>query len=640
MSAASVPLRRGEVSAVGTVGVLVVTAVLGLAAAFAGAYRPTPLLIALIVAVAAVLRAAQQRPISAWPAREMMLAAAVGAVALVHVLRSGQDVFMRRDAAAYLNKSRWLAETGGLRDRIDPAAFPGFDRPGFGEHNRNVTDIGDGELVFEFTNGTSVLLATAEPLGTAAVFSLTALVAMLAVVLLHLLARRCGAMPSVSLAGALVLALSGPFTAVARSTYSEPYQASVLLAGLIIAVVAIARGGRVERRGLPLAAALVGSSQLFRVDGLLYVAIFLGALTLALIVRGGGPLALRHRLAVVAAAGVPVAVGLFDLVFVAVDYGARLRDRWEPLALAAVIGTVLFLAATGPSGRRVAEPWLRWATRTPAVGRIAAGLSIAWALPLLAVQTQPLESVSYWFGPGLVVAAALGLHVLLSEGLSGRSGGATLVAAFTAFAVPLYILQPSIWADQPWASRRLMGIAAFALFLLAAVGLSALLRAALRRPWRGVQRGVGALLAVMLVAWTLHSLASVRQHQPRAGEHAILMSICDGLVGADRVVVIGYPYAAFPVRAACQVPVTIASADLAGVDELVRRSRAEGEQVGFVTTVGHAASVRMLIGGDAQGRIVRGRVGPWLQPVDDSTRQVAGRHPVSFEHHAFFVGVG
>lgn len=640
VTSAGAPLRRAETWALGTAGALSVCASVGLVAAFLGLYRPVPLLLMLATAVTAVLVAVRRSSVGSASPVEILLAIVIGAVTLLHVIRSGQDVFMRRDAAAYRIKARWLAETGGLRDRIDPAAFPGFERPNFGDHNRNVVDVGDGALALEFTNGTSVLLATAEPLGTRAVFSLASLVAMLAVLLLHLLARRCGAIPGLSLSLSLVLGLSGPFTAVARSTYSEPYQAVVLLAGLLTALIAMSRGEQAERFGLPLAATLVGSSQVFRVDGLLYVAIFLGALSLAIIVRDGPPLSLRHRLTIVIFAAVPATIGLFDLIVVAVDYGSRLRSSWEPLALAAAIAAGVFLVTPGPTGRQVLESLLRRLTVPRIGGRIAAALSAVWAVPLLAVQLEPLESVAFWFGPALVISAAIGLHVLLRSGLEGRSGEAILIATFAAFATPLYILRPSIWVDQPWASRRLMGIAAFALFLLAAIGISALLRAVSSRPSRSVQRAVGSLLALSLVAWTLHPLPSVRQHQPRAGEHAILASICEGLVGADRVVVIGYPYAAFPVRATCKVPVTVASADLEDLEELVRRSRNAGEQVGFVTTVGHAASVRMLLGGDAVGRIVRGRVGPWLQPIDDPERHIAGRHPVMFEQHAFFVGVG
>lgn len=568
----------------------------------------------------------------------VLLWGAVIGVTGVHILRAGEELFMRRDAAVYLNKARWVAGTGTIRDRIEPAAFAGVTMPGFGDQNRNVVDTGSGELAFEFLNGHSVLLATVLPLGARPVFVLSAVIAMFAIVAAHSLAIRAGASAVTTLMLMLALSLSGPFVYVARSTYSEPFQALTVLAGLLLVLWVFAQPGRRDHLRLVAGASLVASSQIFRVDGLLYTAIILGALALAVLVRGRA-LPLVARVAVLVGVFGSSAIGMFDLLVIASDYGARLRGQWLPLLLGAAASAALFLMVTGPLGVSFADRIFGWRRWQVIAKRASVSIASVWAGVLLSVQLSPLESIFFWFGPALIIAAGVGLHVLLRQSLLARDPAPMLLASFLALSIPLYILRPSIWADQPWASRRLMGVAAFALFVLAAVGITALLRGGLTRRGPRSSRVIGAALLAAVMVWTLHPLGTVRHHQPWSGEAELLEAICAGVSGADVVAVVGYPYAAFPIRAACQVPVTVLEADPEALERFLVETRAAERRLGVVTTAGNAATLRILIGPDGEGVILQASVGPMLRTIDDPTRRVAGRYPLTLEQHALFVAV-
>lgn len=530
-------------------------------------------------------------------------------VAASNFMLAGEDIFMRRDPSAYLNLAHWLRRSGSLRDRIDPDLFLGLQSPRL--RTPGVYDLGGGGLEVQFSNGPSVLLAVAGGLGDGAMFSLTALVATGAAIIGAVLAVSLGVRRHIAAGLFVTLTASTPFIYVARSTYSEPYQALVLLAGLLVAVQALRlRSSKL----LTTASFIAGSAQLFRVDGLLYVGLFLVGLLAATSLSTSWRLSLKQRLAVLVALALPVSVGMLDLIRFTGNYANDLSNRWTQLAALASAASLLFLI--DPFRFSVWQlmremPWFnRLARATWAL------LVLCWMSLLFYFGTTGFSSIGIWFGAGLILAASLGLYAMVTSATHNVDSSAMFVAVFVALAVPLYVVRPSIVFDQPWASRRLMGFAAFGLFLLASIGLEHLLRVSRskRRAW--LARGGALILGGAILVPVLGAFPDALRHTPRRGEYAVINVLCDALEGVDKVVVSGPVHLGFPIRAFCGHPTVYVNLTEASVDDLIAMSRKNGEVVGIVAPFAETPIVRDLLP-DATATRVQAAIGPQIAPFHD-----------------------
>ena len=286
-----------------------------------------------------------------------------------------------------------------------------------------------------------------------------------------------------------------------------------------------------------------------------------------------------------------------------------------PLAAMAVTAAILFIL----------NPFRHPAFDTP-IGRLttgrgahigAAAVVLPWAALLLFFGVGGLASLGLWFGVGLIAAATLGLHALLVSALRQDKPAEVFIAVFVALAVPLYVVRPSIWFDQPWASRRLMGFALFGLFLLAAIGLHQLANVGQTQMSIVSGQAAAGVLAVMMLVPILAPLPDALRHSPRAGELEMVLSICDALEGADKVVVSGSVHLGFPVRAFCGQPTVYIDLTSDQVDSLVEISRLNGELVGFVVPFAQAPVVQRVLSDDATATRIQTAVGPQMAPFHE-----------------------
>ena len=621
-----------EWAAVVVAAIALVGLSLGMAVAFSP-FRTVAIVLALLLVTAIVMRrlraprtAADPRPSAfsgAGARRELLPVTLLLGFGAWHAVYSGAEIFIRRDPASYANTAAWLIRHGGLEKVVDWSRFGLAGDIPFAASTA-VYAVAENTHQFQFVHGASVLMATAGGMRPALLFLVTAVVAALALALAFQVMRALGAAAWAALLATVLLGMSVPFAYVARSTYSEPYVAAVVLAAVAVGMRAF------DRRSEPLlalAAALAGSAMLFRVDGWLYVAGFFVAVAVGMLASDWRPNALPSVLA----AGMPVAVGALDLVRFTGFYGEHLADRWRLLAALSAASALVFLVVRSVPVIQVLADRSRVVPARVARALAAGGALIAASIIGVGFR-DPLATLRFWYGPALLVLAGIGAYRLLVEVLEAPWSGRTFAGVFLAFGIPLYVVRPSIFPDQPWASRRLSAFVLFALFILVALGLTYLLDETRQRS--AALTAVASVTALALVAGlaqhVLTDTRHVRSASPGSGQVEVVGAIAE-IAGERPVIVLGLPHIAMPLSAFGGLDVASYPSEVASdaAQQLIASLRESGHTpivvLPDVPRGRESASAVSRLGDSACVTSVRALVGPQVAGIhaaDGSSRLV------------------
>lgn len=515
----------------------------GLVMAMLGGFAALPAIFLGAIATVGIIALVQRDPPQQSQARivrertDGFAYATFGVFGIWNVVNSGAEVFIRRDPASYANTAAWLQRTGTLQHTVDWSAY-GVTGP-LPFRALAVYMMGEGAIEFQFVHGASVVMATASALSPRMLFTVTAIVASLSLALVYRLMKALGASASASYMLCTILGLSTPFLYTARSTYSEPYVAVVILAALLLGARGLAENSLALIR---VSGLLTGSAMLFRIDGFLYVVAFFLALA---VVRFNDPVRRPDWWTIVAVI-IPVSIGTADLVFFTGGYEGDLRDRWTALAGLATAALLMYLLPLHRLAALVRLLVIRLRlARHPS--RVAGVGGLATAAGFVVASRDPMSTISFWFGLSLIVLVSVGVSALLATVIVTWDRAQVFTIVFMAVATPLYVVRPSISPDQPWASRRLLGFALFALFALAALGVTRLLREGVGSPV--VSRGIALVSIAALVLTILPASWQTRNASPGRGQLELIgevATIADGRpVIVDGHAVIALPLLAF-----------------------------------------------------------------------------------------------
>ncbi|WP_433176018.1 hypothetical protein [Actinoallomurus sp. CA-150999] len=521
--------------------------VVGLPLLMAGVFRPW-VAIPLFVVVAGpmlifglrAVRPAGRTPgrFSWWPlAGVLAVAVAFGALQLV---MCSQQIVVRRDPASYFNFATWLEGHGSLPIPQMRWAFGGGDgaltygSPAFYQRG--------GVLVPQFMAGMPLIVTPGGWLGGPyATLAMMPLIGALALIsFAGVAARLIG--PRWAPVAALALGLTWPMMMVSRSIYSETGALILMFGGLALTLDALRSGRRLPALIGGLALGLV---ILVRIDGIRDV--------LPVLAFAGLLLALRRRAGLPLLAGLTVGVGagLLEAVVMSRPYLHYLGASLRPLvyiAAAVVVATALASLAI----RRWGLPDLtRFRLPDLAVPATFAALAFFAARPMFQIvrrvpnntddrvnasfiaalqktahlQLDPnrqynelsLHWVAWYIGVPAVLLAAVGLALVLRDLLRRRRTDWLLPYALVVWTTLATLWRPGITPDQPWASRRLVGmvIPGLLLFALWAVAWTARRVRRLRpsRPLWILLSAVGALLILVPTAIASAPMAFARTEE-------------------------------------------------------------------------------------------------------------------------------
>ncbi|MCP4085364.1 MAG: hypothetical protein GY745_09990 [Actinomycetia bacterium] len=468
----------------------------------------------------------------------------VAALVVGNVLLSSNGVFVNRDPGVYETTGRWLADDGGLvlEHNSGPFREAGLRDTGAGYQPAN---IGGPGLYPQFAPLTAVFAALGWWVaGPHFLFGSTAVLAGVALMVFALLVGRRLGMAWAFLA-TLVLGTNAIFVYGSRETLSEIPMLLMLLVGLLLV-------GDAERRAdlrlFALGGLTIGFTTLARIDGLALMI----PLVLTVVILSIEPGVVAGRSLIAASSGL-VGAGLGVLVL-------RLRSPWyleslwpQTSRLLWAIGVAVCVAigcrAASRRGWLVSVRWNRVLQAPLQVGAVAAPLLVLWALTGRVVMARPIAPeapsavhgalaalwISWWTGPFLLVAGALGWA---GECRSLRIGPRKLETVLTAFIVvsvaALYLWQPSIRHDQLWGARRFIPVVLPG-FVAYAVSLAAASHRQLWHRWYGPPATSMLIAAILLPS--LATSFQVRDQRSQIGAHAVVEEMCTALPSGSAVLI-------------------------------------------------------------------------------------------------------
>lgn len=594
---------------------LLAYAVTALVAAMLGLFRPTvvlPLSLAAATpsAIVALRELGPRRPAAP---RIHVIAAVVLVAALVWTAwngkHHGEPLIAERDPGVYAATALWLSDHGTLS--VDGLEGPFRSVDSLRNGGMGFQPQPDGSLQPQFVHLTAIFMATAGWVDDTWIFFVNPVLAGAGLVVLYALGARLGP-PLGAAAGVALFALSYPLLHVTRLTYSEPLALLLFFTGLLVLSLAL------EHRGVALGllgGGLLGAVCMARVDAyvpLIPIVAWLAAST-RLSLRADD---LRWRVTAAAAGAMVITASLgavevwrFSRGYFSSDLAPRLPSM---LTAAAVVATVMWTAAPRlwSRGERGRGDHL-----TPALLGLAgavAGLLVAFVLwarfvrpdfdALRAAMATDLPTyrlgpkawttsylwLEWYLGPVLPAVGLVGLLWLAWRGLREPQRDVALAFSGAAIALTvLYLTQPSITPDQPWAMRRFLTVSIPALCVAAGLGLASLARL---RPRLVVAGAVGCTF-LFSGAYVVHATWPLRSEtvgRPLAARFNQICAIADEepsaiLIAPDRLL-----YATIPqtLQAWCDVPVAGATDQItaAEVIELDEAWAEEGRRLLVVAT--------------------------------------------------------
>ena len=599
----------------------------GLALAILGSYS-TWLAVLLAVPPGAFCAVVVIRRPAEWPGfgwQPLLFAVAIVLAATAFwAMRPSQHVLVNRDAGSYTTTAALIESTGSLRVEGSDTPFAGVEaRP---EGATYV--VGPGEYEFQFNHLLPAALAPVlDVLGERAMFRFPSVVVGVGLLALYLLSVRATRRPWLSVVVPAVLAVSLPMLYIARDTFSESLAFMLLWCGMLPALAAL-RGPRWDMGAL--AGLLIGSTIAVRVDSLAYLVATVPLLVFW--VGRGRESDIRQRfgvaVAMLAGAAVPGVVGWIDLQWFSGNYASDLATQITQLRMALAGAFVVSVLAVwmAPAARR----WIQPVRARLALGcglAVVLALSLLWFVRPIVMETtydpspaltgyqaaegigvdpsrshyeNSFEWMEWYFGPLVVSMAVAGFGITTTRVVSGRAGREELLLLAIGGAVGLlFWWRPSIFADQPWASRRFSPAVYPACVAMAALALS-WVSGALRSAPDLTRRALVGTVAGFMVLAPLATTWPVRWGRTQAGYAVMLDSLCEHL-GSDAAVVTVEARSPKPVapgvRAWCNVPT--AALDDPSQEELTELADEWSEQGRTLWVVGddHALVAQFADGG-------------------------------------------
>jgi hypothetical protein len=514
---------------------------------------------------------------------------------------AGENVYAIRDPSTYAIAGRWLMDHQSLAIHAHPEIFgepstvPGVESGGFNATHHIPVLYAQGNHLLPVTLGLAGVY-----FGQSALFSANIVFAGLALLVFFGLARRVLRSGGLALLAMVALGLTVPMVYVARDTFSEPLTMLFLTGGLSL----VYRAGQSRRpRDFALAAFVGACSAMMRVDSYASLVGFVAAAAMICVVAA--PVE-RRRAALCAAAAVaggagPTVIGWMDVAWLSRQYywsqHANIIALLK-LIIVLVVALPVLVAVSwwSPVQRLLTRPSTRRVVARAAIGGLLLAFAVLisrpwWYLPKQATVNPTLanlqrssglpadglrlysEQTVHWFAMYLgwptVVLAVLGYSLLLHRFLAHREYALAgpLVAGLALSA--LYLWNPQIYPDQPWAMRRYVPVVLPLLLIAAVVGLQLLGQLAAgerrvrwlrteRQPWlrRGaaVASAVAGLLLVLVPWVVLRPVWTIRQE---GGQYQQLAALCTALpakaavVELDSAAQAGYGQT---LRAYCDVP--------------------------------------------------------------------------------------
>jgi hypothetical protein len=413
-----------------------------------------------------------------------------------------------------------------------------------------------------------------------------------ALVALYALARRVVG-PLWALLPTVVLGFGMPMMYLARAPFSEMIMLAVGLAGITWLISAVKRGRTID---FAVSGAFFGVAGFTRADAPL--AIFGVQAALIFLSFGFVPMLRRARfvrgsLVFSIVSIVFLAAGLVDLVIhkpryieaqaveilllwsgvivislasvLAWRFGAKRPDvsvkatRRVALAATSVVGALLFFWWSRPL-------WMTNHFQSGSGHHAVRGLQRQEGLTVddsRSYEEYTFDWIGWYFGPPLLIAAVVGMTLLVYVAVRKRRFDLLVIAAVTLAAAALYFTRVNITPDQPWAFRRILPLITPGFFIGATYALYRLWH--VEKIWRLGRRWFRAtailiassfIIAPVIVANTLLIVAE------GDGQYSEVTTICDA-IESDTVILAsaGQPSNfALTLRTVCNVNVVSVSA--------------------------------------------------------------------------------
>jgi hypothetical protein len=490
----------------------------------------------------------------------------VVAVTALNVRFSSQHLLTERDPGVYVNTARWLATSGGLLVEPQRDAYRGlpneqrvqFAAAGYYEGHR-----ADGKLYPQFVHLLPATLAASDwVVGSRGMLKVNALLGGLALLVFFVFATKLlRGWTAVGATAALGLNLIQVH--FSRDAYTE-ILTQVLLFGGLWALLSARRALHAGRAAL--AGLLVGAAAMARLDALVFL-VPLGIYVVyeAAAARGAEPRLRRFLVSLCAGAALPAGIAIADArLFSPIylnDLWSSVRFVWAALILIAVGGVVLLalrprlpvlvdtlrarrpqlalLAGVGIAGLAVLAYFVRPlfdVAYQANVNRFVESLQTAERLVVDGRRTyaeHTMQWLALYLGPAGLWGGIAGVALMTRDVILGRAERAvTFVLAFLPMTA-LYVWNPNITPDHPWALRRFLPISIPGLVL----GCFWLVDRLWADPQRFIRRVLGVAVALWAVAFPAWTLAPVYQERTEQGLLTVTEKLCDYLPPDAAVVV-------------------------------------------------------------------------------------------------------
>lgn len=601
---------------------LVAFALVAVPAAMIGVFYPIPVSAAAIVAWAILwhftgigegtidVLTRDERPVS----RGALATVLVVVVVLTgfNVRYSSQHLLTERDPGVYVNTARSLANTGKLL--IDPQREPyrgvrnenriQFAAAGYYEGQRS-----DGKLYPQFVHLLPATLGASSWLvGTRGMLKVNALGGGLALLVFFVFAAKL-LRPWPAVGATVALGLNLIQIHFSRDAYTEILTQILLFGGLWVLLSArrSLHPGRAALAGL-----LIGTASMARLDAFIFLVPVAVYVVYELVSTREGIVPPGHREHLVAlsvAAAVPAAIAwidarLFSPVYLN-DLWSSVRLVWLAIVAIAIGGSVLLvvLPRLGSLVRLLREhrPFIAGAA---ALGIVGLALMAAYVRPRVQTGYQDhvnrfvetlqrraglaidgrrtyaehtMQWVELYLGPALW-AGMLGVALMTREVILGRSRRAVNFLLVFLPMTFLYVWDPTITPDHPWALRRFLPVTIPGLL----IGSFWLIDRLAADRSRTLRRGAATALSAWVIAFPAWTIAPVATERTERGLLDVTARVCDYLPDDAAVLVAQTQLLdqnfTQTVRGFCKVPAATAPMDqpLDWYSELAARWAARG----------------------------------------------------------------
>lgn len=404
-----------------------------------------------------------------------------------NVLFTSQHVFVNRDPAVYTNAGIWLVKHDNL---LIPSEHVFGNVAGLNiDNGTGFKQIAgsDGKTIYAqglhllsaYVGLVGRMLGVPKALHINVLFGMSALLSIYAVA--RILTRRTWWAVTVT----AILAVSMPLLYFSRDMYTEPLATTLTFGGLAVLWIALR-----SNKFSPwlLAGALMGAGTMTRIDGYLTIAEILALIVVILVLASKQERLMTLRKSFLLTLGMVATaiLGWLDASRLSTPYYRDLASSFnhEILAIVAVLllgGMAVYVAWRTKLISMVIRATNAWRSELVVVGLIVVML-ILLARPYLyklAGMVDPISNydaysigwITWYLGATITAIGVFGMLLAAERSLKQREPFMMAVLLVVIGTGLVYLIQPSIFPDQIWASRRMLpiimpGILIFAAFAL------------------------------------------------------------------------------------------------------------------------------------------------------------------------------